>query len=202
MNSCPSNLDSVECSGFYETIDASPQVNGSNVGSVCDNVCEQEAFVAQSYFAQTSGPACNSVPEDGVQGNNLWQIPAVTRWNNVIGCVLGLLGQPNTATLISDVDILLYGESSGNPLAVNKTDINYKEGHPSEGLIQVIQSTFNEYRSPLLPNNIWDPAANLFAGLNSGIHNYGSISEIPGINAVLNGKPYVGYISYQYGECQ
>lgn len=36
-------------------------------------------------------------------------------------------------------------ESNGNETAINLTDSNAKAGHPSQGLLQYIQSTFNKY---------------------------------------------------------
>lgn len=41
--------------------------------------------------------------------------------------------------------IIAQHESADNPLAVNHTDSNAMAGHPSEGLCQVIQPTFNQY---------------------------------------------------------
>jgi hypothetical protein len=118
---------------------------------------------------------------------------AVTRWNPVVVCVLGMLGLPNTPDLISDVDIVITGESSGNPNSINTWDSNARAGHPSSGLVQVIGPTFDEWHSPNLPDDIWDPAANIYAGMNYGIHRYGSIPQIPGVASVLAGGRYLPY---------
>lgn len=131
------------------------------------------------------GTACSSAPGAGT---------AVTRWNPVVACVLGLLGEPASSELINDVDIVIAGESSGDPNAINDWDINAQEGHPSEGLVQVIQPTFNTYHSSQLPNDIWDPAANIYAGMNYGINTYGSIQQIPGVASVNSGGPYRPYV--------
>src|ERR1022692_1896123 len=63
-------------------------------------------------------------------------------------------------------------ESGGNPRAINLTDINYRMGDPSRGLMQTIMSTFMKYRSFSLPNNIYNPEANIFAGLNYAVNAY------------------------------
>ncbi len=118
----------------------------------------------------------------------------VTRWNNVVTCVLGMLGQPASGELINDVDIVILHESSGDPNAVNNWDSNAQAGHPSTGLVQVIQPTFDAYRSGDLADNLYDPAANIFAGMNYAINRYGSIQNIPGVVAVNNGGTYVGYV--------
>ena len=146
----------------------------------------------------SSGYACSSNPGGGTQGGNYWEIPAVTRWNNVVECVLPMLNLPATTSYVSAVDILIWGESypKGNPNSINNWDINWKEGHPSSGLLQVIQPTFDEYRSPLLMDNLFDPAANIFAGLDYGIHKYNGFWNIPGIKSVLNGGPYHYYSFY------
>jgi Transglycosylase SLT domain len=132
-----------------------------------------------------SGGTCGSTPGAG---------NAVTQWNNVVACVLGMLGQPANSTLINDVDIVINGESSGDPNAINEWDINAQEGHPSIGLVQVIQPTFNTYHSSRLADDIWDPAANIYAGMNYAIHTYGSIQNIPGVVSVNGGGGYVGYV--------
>jgi hypothetical protein len=116
----------------------------------------------------------------------------VTRWNPVVSCVLKKLGAFSTDN-VKAVDIVIANESSGDPTAVNGTDSNAQAGHPSEGLVQTIQSTFDGYRCSGLPDDIFDPAANICAGMNYGIHNYGSIANIPGVVAVRNGRRYVGY---------
>ncbi len=134
----------------------------------------------------SSGGTCGSTPGSGT---------AVTRWNNVVACVLGMLGQPASGTLINDVDIVISGESSGDPNAINLWDQNAQNGTPSTGLVQVIQPTFDTWHSSQLPNDIWDPAANIYAGMNYGIHTYGSIQNIPGVRSVNNGGPYLPYVT-------
>jgi Transglycosylase SLT domain len=146
-----------------------------------------DTAAAGHTHASTISPryACDSTPGSGDE---------VTRWNNVVTCVLGMLGQPASGELINDVDIVIRGESSGDPNAINNWDQNAQEGHPSTGLVQVIQPTFDAYKSGQLEDNIWDPAANIFAGMNYGINRYGSIQNIPGVVSVNNGGGYVGYV--------
>ena len=79
-------------------------------------------------------------------------------------------------------------ESGGNPQAVNNWDSNARKGTPSKGLIQVIDPTFTAHRSPDLSTDIFDPAANLYAGLHYGIGRYGSIPNIPTVKNPCN--PY------------
>lgn len=117
----------------------------------------------------------------------------VERWAPVIKTVLAMLHQNVNDRLVQAVESLIQFESGGNEHAINLSDSNYLAGHPSMGLAQTIMSTFESYRSSALPDDIWNGAANLYAGLNYGIHRYGSILGIPGIAAVMKGKPYIGY---------
>jgi len=136
------------------------------------------------FHGWTAVGPCGSAPGAGT---------AVTRWNPVVSCVLGMLGLPASTELVDDVDIVIAGESGGDPNAINLTDINAQNGTPSEGLVQVIQPTFDAWRSPLLPDDLYNPAANIYAGMNYGIHTYGSIPQIPGVASVNGGGPYLPY---------
>ena len=128
--------------------------------------------------------ACSSEPGSGDN---------VTRWTPVVKCVLGMLDVSATKTNVNDVLIVIRYESSGNPDAKNDTDVNAQNGDPSRGLMQTIGATFKSYRSSQLPNDIFDPAANIFAGLNYGIQRYGSIANIPGVKSINAGGGYRPY---------
>lgn len=72
-------------------------------------------------------------------------------------------------------------ESSGNPNAINLTDRNAKEGHPSKGLGQLIDWNFQKYRDKSLSNSIYDPIANLVAMIGYIKDRYKGIEHIPPI---------------------
>lgn len=91
-----------------------------------------------------------------------------------------------------DIATIIQHESGGNPNAVNNWDSNAKAGHPSKGLMQTIQSTFDAYKLPG-HNNILNPVDNIIAGVRYAMSRYGSISNVPGIKAVHSGGSYVGY---------
>jgi SLT domain-containing protein len=92
-----------------------------------------------------------------------------------------------------DVAAIIQFESGGNPNAINNTDSNAQAGDPSRGLMQTIMSTFEAYRLQSLPDNIYDPVANIVAGIRYAISRYGSLDNVPGIRAVHSGGSYVGY---------
>ena len=143
------------------------------------------AEVAGAYMNGTGAAACNTVQSD--PSGTL-----ITRWNPITLCVLSALGQ--SADNLDDVNTMIRYESSGDPNAINLYDSNAQQGHPSEGLIQVIRPTFDRYRTLQLPDDLYNPAANLYAGLNYAIHTYGSIHNVPGLVSLRNGGGYTGYI--------
>jgi hypothetical protein len=69
-------------------------------------------------------------------------------------------------------------ESGGQPDVVNRWDINWQEGHPSVGLMQVIKGTFDAYAGPYRNTGPFlygvsvDPIANIFSGINYAKHAY------------------------------
>jgi len=122
---------------------------------------------------------------------------AVGRWAGTVKAVLAQLHQP--ANLVNAFLSLIGFESAGNPKAVNKSDINWQHGTPSVGLAQVIGPTFAANAGPYLHTGPFEygvsenPKANVYAGMNYGIRNYGSISNIPGIKSVGQGGGYRPY---------
>ncbi|MFJ2004821.1 phage tail tape measure protein [Streptomyces chartreusis] len=95
----------------------------------------------------------------------------VNRWAPMVSQVLAMLGLPGTA--LGPVLKRIQMESGGNPNAINLWDSNAKAGHPSQGLMQTIPSTFNAYAGPFRGRGITDPLANIYAGINYARHRYG-----------------------------
>ncbi|WP_067886451.1 transglycosylase SLT domain-containing protein [Nocardia vaccinii] len=87
---------------------------------------------------------------------------------------------------------IIEHESGGNPSIVNEWDSNYLAGHPSKGLMQTIDSTFNSFAVPG-HTDIMNPVDNIVAASRYAINKYGSLSEVPGVVAVRQGGSYVGY---------
>jgi cell wall-associated NlpC family hydrolase len=90
------------------------------------------------------------------------------------------------------VNTMAMHESGGNPRAQNNWDSNAKAGHPSKGLLQTIDSTFNHY-SISGHKNIWNPVDNIIAGVRYAVSRYGSLEKVPGIKSMANGGGYKGY---------
>ncbi|MGH3759532.1 transglycosylase SLT domain-containing protein [Actinophytocola sp.] len=87
---------------------------------------------------------------------------------------------------------IIQHESGGNPHAINNWDSNAAKGTPSKGLMQTIDPTFDSYKLPGM-NDIWNPVHNICAGVNYAISRYGSLANVPGIEATESGGGYVGY---------
>lgn len=98
------------------------------------------------------------------------------RWRPVVMRALAMLGQP--ANLADRVVQQIGIESGGNPSIVNTWDVNAKNGVPSGGLLQTIKPTFESNRDPRLPDNMFDPLANIVAAINYVTRKYGGIANI------------------------
>lgn len=103
---------------------------------------------------------------------------------------IGLTGVP--ASWANDLGIIAMHESGGNPNAINNWDINAQEGHPSQGIMQTIPSTFAAYMVPG-HGNILNPIDNIAAAIGYIKSRYGSVFNVPGIVSMANGGPYEGY---------
>ena len=91
------------------------------------------------------------------------------------------------------LNTIIQHESSGNPNAVNNWDSNAKAGHPSQGLMQEIPSTFQANALPGYNTNILDPVSNIAAGIKYIESKYQTIDNVPGIKGLAAGTGYVGY---------
>lgn len=127
----------------------------------------------------------------------------VQRWRPVVLQALKMLRLP-----LGWADLTLRRmnqESGGNAKAINLWDSNAARGTPSKGLMQVIDPTFAAYRDRRLPNDVWNPLANIVASMRYATSRYGSLPAAynraggydtggwlpPGVTASVNhtGKP-------------
>lgn len=116
----------------------------------------------------------------------------VGQWINQAMEALKQSGVDMSKVNAQDIATIIQHESGGDPNAINRTDSNAAAGHPSQGLMQTIPSTFNQYALQG-HNNITNPVDNIIAGVRYAIERYGSTSNVPGVKAVRNGGQYVGY---------
>ncbi|HEY2262978.1 MAG TPA: transglycosylase SLT domain-containing protein, partial [Streptosporangiaceae bacterium] len=123
----------------------------------------------------------------------------VARWAGVILQALSLIGQP--ASWLNTVERRMNQESGGNPNIVNKWDSNWRAGHPSVGLMQVIAGTYAQYAGRFRNTGPFEygvsvnPLANTYAGLNYALHTYGSLSALNRAGGYAQGGLVPGYAS-------
>ena len=108
--------------------------------------------------------------------------------------VLAANGVPADKMNAQDIAAIIQHESSGNPNAINNWDSNAQKGTPSIGLMQTIQPTFDAYKVAG-HDNIRNPVDNIVAAVRYSVARYGSVSNVPGIQAMRSGGGYVGYES-------
>lgn len=102
----------------------------------------------------------------------------VSFWGPLIQQAQALVGGNVANASVSDIEGLMLAESSGNPNAINLSDINAQNGTPSKGLMQVIQPTFDANHVAGTSLNLYDPLANIAAALAYINAQYGG--NIPG----------------------
>lgn len=112
--------------------------------------------------APTGGPGANQPFNPGA---------GVEQWRSHVEEGLRRNGLPTSYA--DQVLHQMQTESSGNPNAINQTDSNAQAGHPSQGLMQTIPSTFQQYHLPGDSNEITDPQANIDSAINYALHTYG-----------------------------
>ncbi len=114
-----------------------------------------------------------------------------TTLNGQIAQALGLMGLPQR--LAPGVKQIIMRESTGNPDAVNGWDANAAAGTPSKGLMQLIDTTFrNSVLPSLADKGIFDPVANITAGVRTMIANHG-ISAVMSGGLTNSSGDYIGY---------
>lgn len=103
--------------------------------------------------------------------------PNVVRWESTMASALKALHQ-SPGALLPGMLRRLKQESGGNPSAINLWDSNARKGTPSKGLMQVIDPTFNAHAGPYRQRGIYDPFANIYAGLHYALRRYGDLRRI------------------------
>lgn len=95
------------------------------------------------------------------------------------------------ASWVPGIMTIIRRESGGNPNAVNHSDANARAGHPSQGLMQTIPSTFyDNVPISLRGRGILDPVANIAAAVNYIHKRYGTIFNVQQANPHLPPRGY------------
>ncbi|WP_280317302.1 transglycosylase SLT domain-containing protein [Nocardia wallacei] len=129
-----------------------------------------EAYTGGSTYS--GGDSSGAAATQGTSGGQTYDAGGgVQQWSGTFAAVLRALSMPAGWLRLGLAQ--MQTESGGNPRAINLTDSNAKKGTPSKGLMQVIDPTFQSYRSSIYPNDIWDPGANIAASLRYTVARYG-----------------------------
>lgn len=129
----------------------------------------------QSFINSQLGNIISNITESGVSAIG----HGVERWRSIAATALTLTGHYSPRNL----DLLMRQmntESGGDPNSINLWDINAKEGHPSQGLMQVIPSTFKSYAMKGYDKNILDPLSNIIAAIRYTWSRYGDAAGVWG----------------------
>jgi SLT domain-containing protein/phage-related protein len=150
-------------------------------GTISTGATRSLDWIKGLLSGSSDNPAnASSVPTGNVSGTLLGWLTQAMGLTNTPMQYLGALAQ------------IAMHESGGNPHAINLWDSNAKAGHPSKGLMQTIDSTFNSYAIAGL-GDIWNPVANAVSAIRYMIDRYHGIGNVPGIRALSSGHNYVGY---------
>ena len=152
------------------------------------SLAQEESQFGRSLSSSNANSAADRTASGGSSGSSGGQVSGnVNSW---LQQALEATGQD--ASVLPYLATIVQHESSGNPNAINEWDSNWKAGHPSKGLMQTIDSTFNKY-AMAGHKDIWNPVDNAIAAINYAVSRYGSIGNVPGIKSLKNGGKYIGY---------
>lgn len=145
-----------------------------------------------SASGSSSGGA--SAADGASSGGPVGPMPSgdLAQWIEEAIKILEQMGIPADKIDKRAIAAIIQHESGGNPHAINNWDSNAAAGHPSKGLMQTIDSTFNAYKAPG-HGDIYNPVDNIVAGVRYALSRYGSMDNVPGIKAMASGGKYVGY---------
>ena len=119
----------------------------------------------------------------------------VESWITQALIATGMYNAQNLANTVA----LAMAESGGDPNAINLWDSNAAAGHPSKGLMQTIDSTFNAY-AMAGHTNIWDPVDNAIASIRYQMSRYGYLRATPGYAVGTRYLPQSSLIYAHQGE--
>jgi hypothetical protein len=151
---------------FYDMLGSISQRGQSMTAAAEAKAAYARAQQAANISGQYGGGGGSSgAPYKGAVGKG------VEQWRNTTLQVMRELGIPDQ--YVGDILRRMNQESGGNPNIVNNWDSNAKAGHPSQGLMQTIPSTFAGNAGKYASRGIFDPYANIYAGLMYAGNRYG-----------------------------
>lgn len=160
------------------------QARTSNASALLDLILKQNSLSAPS-------PGVGSASAGSPVGGQVAPRPPVGEGVDAwISQALGILKMDNS--YLPGIRNMIMKESSGNPRIVNNWDSNAKKGTPSKGLMQTIDSTFQQWALPGYNQDVFDPVSNIIAGIRYAQNRYGDEMLKSGGRKNSAGK-YIGY---------
>ncbi|WP_280481615.1 transglycosylase SLT domain-containing protein [Nocardia cyriacigeorgica] len=158
---------------FYQNKNEEEQAEAGGYDYVPQNMPVETEDSDTGNRRRRSGSSSSSSDSSSEDGEQHTYDPGagVEQWRPTFAAVLSALGMPSSWLGLGLAQ--MQSESGGNPRAINLWDSNAEKGIPSKGLMQVIDPTFQSYRSGLYPNDIWHPSANIAASLQYLVDRYG-----------------------------
>jgi hypothetical protein len=141
---------------------------------------------AATYKDSAEGPGIPTAGGTASSGGKVYQ-GQVADW---VAAGVALAGKPDSWDY-PEVNIAMF-ESGGDPNAQNNWDSNAAAGHPSKGLMQMIDSTFQAYMVPG-HGDIWNPIDNAASATGYIAADYGDPWHTPGELSIAKGGAYQGY---------
>ena len=144
----------------------------------------------------STGPSVQAVPAGNAGGSgggpgapvSYTPSAGVEQWRSHVE--EGLRRNNLPTSLADQVLHQMQTESSGNPNAINNWDSNAAAGHPSQGLMQTIPSTFQQYHLQGDSDNINDPQANIDSAIGYAKATYGPSLMNSSGSGMGSGKGY------------
>lgn len=184
----PSNFQT-----YYQQLAAINQAAQDQLGAEQARGAAKRAAELQRIASQQVSPFGGATLGGGGGGGTQWSGSGnVGGWINQAADILAKNGYNLSGADRQSIAQMIQHESGGNPNAINNWDSNAAKGTPSKGLMQTIDPTFNQWKLPGY-DNVYDPVANIIAGVRYSYGRYGSIGNVPGVRNLRNGGGYVGY---------
>ena len=96
--------------------------------------------------AKTIKGGDNDDDSSNIKGESAPSGSGAKRWTSLIKKAAKASGEKLSDTDLKKILSVITNESNGNEKVVNNQDSNAKAGHPSKGLLQFVDSTFDKYK--------------------------------------------------------
>jgi len=183
----PGHADSSSSSSSTSSATYSGSSSGSQRAYSASDVASTRSTSASTKSNSSSSSSSSSTSSKSSDNSDVRASGSLNTW---IDEAISVLREHGYDVSYDAVYETAMHESGGNPDAVNGEDSNAAEGHPSIGLMQTIQSTFDAYALPGY-ESIYNPVDNIISAARYAASVYGSLDEM--VEARCGGGCWRGY---------